>query len=219
MTFQEFLTKQGEVYDRFRNTSRVKTLGLEPTIPQSPQGGYLIILRHPKEIAERVADFSRRIADSVPAVVYDAETVHTTISDYGIQEGFKPDEGILRKLCQVVARRKIRETPVISYTEWLYNQNTAIVAGNPNETFLHLAEEIRSEADKEGINLRPPWGAHITTNRFKEKRTPQELGDFFRLMQEAPILGTSRPEFIDVAYFDFSPDHFNVQVHERFPLV
>jgi len=217
MEFEEFLTKQEEVYNRFRDTSKLKAEGTKPNIPKH-QGGYLIVFRHPLEIAQRVGEFSNRISQTVPAIVYDANTVHTTISDFGIKEDFVPEKNTLRRLCNSVKETVIIGKPIISYSEWLYNQNTVLVAGIPNQRFLEIAQKIYSSGEKNGVQLRLPWGAHITSNRFTEQKTPEELKDFFKLMKEAPVLGESVPENIDVAYFDFSPEEFKTVTYERFNL-
>ena len=217
MEFREFLAKQEEVYNRFRDTSKIKSLGTQPNIPES-QSGYLMVFRHPLEMALEIEKFSRRIATHVPLMVYDSITIHTTISDYGIVSGsFAPDKTILEKLSKVA--QKISKTPpTISYTEWLYNQNTLFVAGNSNELFLQIAEQAKAKAEREGIQLRLPWGAHITAARFKESKTPKDLEEFFKLMQEAPLIGNSKSKFLDVGYFDFSPRGFNITIHDRFNL-
>ena len=215
MEFQEFLRKQEEVYNRFRDTSKLQTEGTKPNIPQS-QGGYLIVFRHHSDIANGVEGFSRRISQAVPAIVYDSATIHTTISDLGIKENFAPETDTLERLCNSVRGALIVSKPLISYSEWLYNQNTVIVAGIPNQAFLEVAQNVYSAAEGNGVQLRLPWGAHITANRFAEQKSPEELKDFFKLMKEAPVLGNSIPENIDVAYFDFSPKGFKTTTYERF---
>lgn len=217
MDFQEFLIEQEKVYSRFRDTSKLVTEGTRPNIPDS-QGGYLIVFRHPRDIAERIGEFSKRISQTVPAIVYDSETVHTSISDYGLREGFVPEKEVLSSLCDSVKETVTLGRPKINYFSWLYNQNTVIVAGTPDKRFFQMAKGVYSAAEKRGLKLRLPWGSHITANRFTGQRSPKELEDFFRLMDEAPVIGESVSELIDVAYFNFSPQGFKVTVHERFSL-
>lgn len=217
MEFQEFLRKQEEVYNKFRDISKLQNEGIKPNIPKS-QGGYLIVFRHPLEIAQKVEGFSRRISQAVPAIIYDSANVHTTISDFGIKEDFVPEKDTLEKLCNSVRGAVITNKPLISYSEYLFNQNTVLVAGISNQAFLEVAQNIYSSAEGKGIQLRLPWGAHITANRFVEQKSPEKLKDFFKLMKEAPVLGNSVPENIDVAYFDFSPNGFKITTYERFSL-
>ncbi len=227
MDLQEFLTGQEKVYTKFRDASKiVETEGTKPNLPQNSQGGYLIALRHPSEIAERIEAFSRRIAQTVPLMVYDAKTIHTTISDYGIKEDFAPDKETLDKLSArdfyPFRKRNPRFKndnflwPSISYDNWLYNQNTLLVAGRPNEDFFDMVQGVYSSGQETGIQLRMPWGAHITAGRFTEQTTPKELSDFFKLMKEAPVLGTSDPEVVDITCFDFSKGGFKLTTHGTF---
>ena len=74
-------------------------------------------------------------------------------------------------------------------------------------------------ANRKGLRLRRPWGAHMTANRFKERRDPKRLRDFFKLMKEAPVIGKSRPEKLDVGYFILTPDGFDMHIYESFPLI
>jgi len=73
-------------------------------------------------------------------------------------------------------------------------------------------------AEQAGIELNhPSWGAHITTARFTQSKTPAELSDFFKLMESAPIIGKSKPSVIEVSFFKVG-DGLEYQCHERFSL-
>ena len=213
--FEQWHKAMQGIYGRFKRDGDK----IEETIPNIPesQGGYIIVLRHPEDISERVSSFSKRISSCVPALTYDRDTIHTTLSDH-IPEGvFEPDQSILRNLCDAVSNIE-RTPPSIDYTSWLYNPNTVLVAGNPDKKFLEMIEKIKAEMQEKETELRLPWGAHITTNRFTERKTNRELFDFFKLMQEAPVLGKSKPKYIDVGHFSFSEQGFRITTYERFNL-
>ena len=216
MEFRDFLVGQGEVYAKFRDTSKLEAEGTKPNI--SNFQGYMISFRHRSEIAQRAEDFSKRLSQTVPLMVYDSDTIHTTISDFGIKEDFTQNKDILERLCSCVRDVIVQNKPEISYREWLYNQNTVLVAGIPNQAFFNVAQNICSLGEKNRVQLRLPWGAHITAGRFTEQKSPRELSDFLKLMKEAPVLGTSMPEKIDVAYFDFNRDGFKIICYERFKI-
>ncbi|MDP2926002.1 MAG: hypothetical protein Q8N99_06525 [Nanoarchaeota archaeon] len=215
MDFQEFLEKQSNIYSSFIE-SIVRTSGIEPKIPKN-QGAYLIAFRHPEEITERVARFSNRIADALPAIVYDKSNVHTSIFVYGLKEDFNPDADVLDNLNKAV-KGISRQVPKIDYRQWLYNRECVIVEGIPDKRFLDIAIKIKSSAEVHGLELKLPWGAHITASRFKEPRNPDELGDFFKLMSEAPLLGESRPVRIGIGYFNISPNGFLYKVLQNIEL-
>lgn len=217
MEFKEFLDKQEEVYSRFRDTSKVQTDGTKPSIPER-QRGYVIIFRHPPEIAQKMSDFSRRISQVVPSLFYDFDTIHTTISDLIVGENFTPEKDTLEKLCDSVRGTRIANKPQILYSEWLYNQNTVLVSGIPNQFFFEIVQGVYSLGKQKGLGVRLPWGAHITVSRFLEEEKPEKLTDFFKLMKEAPELKASVPENIEVGYFDFGRAGFKITTHERFKL-
>ena len=214
MDIEDFLTKQEEVYARFRNTSKVQSEGTKPNLPNQ-QGGYLIIFKHAEEISEKIGDFSRKISQSIPLMAYDSKTIHTTISDYNISEIFNPDKNILDNICDSVNSIAVGKLK-IGYNEWLYNQDTVLVAGYPNEIFLDISKSIYWSAIQKGINLRMPWGAHITAGRFTKQKSPNDLSDFFKLMKETPKIGISNPKIIDVGYFSFGKKGFTINTYEKF---
>ncbi len=156
MEFKEFLDKQEEVYSRFRNTSKVRLEGIKPAIPDR-QGGYLIVFRHSPEIAQKISDFSRRISQVIPSLFYDSATIHTTISDLIAGENFIPEKDTLEKLCTSVKEIKTTNKPQISYSEWLYNQNTVIAGGNPDQVFFKIIQDIYSLGKQKELNVRLPW--------------------------------------------------------------
>ena len=217
MGFNEFLDKQDEVYSRFRDTSKIHNEGTKPAVPER-QGGYLIVFRHSQEIAQKISDFSKRISQAIPSLFYDFATIHTTISDLIMGENFTPEKDTLEKLCASVVVAKIVNKPQILYSEWLYNQNTVLAAGIPDQPFFDIIQDVYSLGKQKGLSVRLPWGAHITVSRFLEERKPEELDDFVKLMKEAPILGESTPENIDVGYFDFGRNGFKIETYERFKL-
>lgn len=223
-TFQEFLKGQEEVYKKFRdNLGKVKNEGIKNGISEST-GGYLIVFRHPESIRERLAAFSDRICKNVPAIRYDKELVHTSLSDYGIVplKKFFPSEKILSGIASSIHDIKSKIiAPVINLGDCLYNQNTAIFEGYPNIDFLDTTKEVINrvyERSNKEIELRLPWGAHTTIARFNKDVSASELEDFFKLMKEAPKLGLSRLEFLDVSSFSLSPQSMDYSGYKRFKL-
>lgn len=218
--FQAFVGKMDGIYGKFRDTSTVEEKGLDPTVPEAAkkQGGYLIAFRHRKEIGERVEDFSQRVNNVTRVVMYGRENVHTTISDYRVGEDFHADTGVLDEL-SVVARGALPlpKLAKVEFGDWLFNQNTGIAAAGLNLNFFYGIQRIIKSAKERGIELREPWGAHMTVCRFlkagKEK-VPELLSMF---AHESP-LGESFPIAVDVGYFSFSPKGFPFTTHERFEM-
>ena len=218
MNIQEFLAKQEQVYDKFRSSSeQIQREGVKPH-GLNGKGGYLIAFRHPDEIAEAAGTFSTNLAQFSPLMVFHPGNIHTTISDYQLGVRFSPDLGVLNRLVSAVRETGRLAAPTIEYNEWLFNQSTLIAAGTPNEAFLEISQRIVDSAKKESLELRLPWGAHITIARFTRPQTYDELAGFRSFLENAALLGTSRPACIDVGHMTFKEDTFEFTSYERFEL-
>jgi hypothetical protein len=216
MDFDEFLRKEKEVYDRFRDTSKLVVAGLDPKIP-TQQGGYLITYRHPNSITNRLGEFSRQVSEIVPSIIYDRENAHTTISDFQVQDNFSAETTTLNQLADIVySCLPLSGVVFINYSGWLLNQNTGIAEGYPNQPFVEHASKIVDLSHSNGVQIRPPWGAHITTSRFLQTCSQEEVSELIDLFKHTKPLGESKPEFLDVGYFIFSREGFKYNIHERF---
>lgn len=231
--FLVFRKKQYKVYEKFWD-GKLKA-EQEGIIPDSfmNKAGYLILIKHPDEIAEPVARFGERIGTEVPAVVYGQPAIHSTFSNYGViglavGSHFTRDAGIESRLLDAVSRASSSHDAKIemTYPLWMHNQATVIVAGHATPGFLSLAEAIQAEGKREelekngkGAALDLPWGAHITSARFLEKKSPKEISDFLRLMKETPRLGISMPKYAEVGYFALTPKGIKYQTIEKFKLL
>ena len=206
------------IRDRFRNTSAIEQEGLVPRIPNQ-QGGYLIAFRHPEEITDALGEFSYHASRIIPAVNYDGSNAHTTISDFQVQDNFSPDTQTLENLTRLVhANKPFSNDVAIDYSAWLLNQNTGIAAGEPNLNFYNLVTKIVESAQQQETQLRLPWSAHITTNRFLKNGSSEEVKELLDFYRNSKPLGNSTPKCIDVGYFIFTPEGFEFKVHERFDL-
>lgn len=222
----KFLEGQEKIYSSKFGKHLLMERGIVPEVPQPHHlvGGYLISFRHPFRVSRAVEDFSRRIEDEsgIPIQVYHSCDLHTTISDMDKREGFLIKEEVLDGLTKCVrdalnSMEKVKK-PTINFSRWLYNPGAIVVAGNPNQSFVDISEAIYSVGKERGINIRMPWGAHITACRFTESRSPDELSDFFKLMEKAPEIGNSNPRYIDVGRLRYTSDGFWKEVYETFAL-
>jgi len=218
MNFKEFLKKQASIYDEFRDMSAIERDGLVPKIPDY-RGGYVITFQHPDNIMRALEKFSHRASEILPAIKYGTINAHTTISDFQVQDNFSPHSKILDELAQIVyASKPFFTQPIIYYDEWLLNQNTGIAAGKPNRAFFDLAMRIVSCAQQHGIQLRFPWGAHITTNRFLRNGSNEEIKELLNFYKRGTPLGQSLPNYINIGYFIFTHKEFELNVYKKFIL-
>ena len=188
------------------------------------QGGYLIMLRHPQIITDKLAEFTHVLASQFPIIPYDGKNAHTTFSDYGLVEtkdgkAFELSEETLDRLALAVSNIDLFSfnTPIIRFDSWLYNQNSVIVSAEPiDDAFTRVATAIIGSAKNEGLELRAPWGSHMTAARFTQPIAGKDLHNFKKLMSEAPYLGYSVGQYVDVGYFTLGPQGFDVTSVDRY---
>lgn len=198
-----FVAKMEGIYAGFSNE---RTIELIPQPIMKGFSAYLIALQLPEAERTKIASWAEQIAQTAPGLrPYLQHVLHITISDYMAQnkvadpntQTFQQLVGIVQ---EVMAMRSVRP-PRIRFGEWLYKQDGIIVSGYPtSQSFVQIAHTIVSTAAEQGIRLRLPWGAHITTARPAE--STDVLGQLHSIMQsgEAPILGAVYPEYIVVAH-------------------
>ncbi len=216
MDFEEFLKNQEEVYAKFGDQKKLREQGLVPNVSQIYGGGYLVSFRYPNDVTSRVDDLSRRVSAIIPSIEYNYDNIHTTLTNYHQGVGFSPNGNILDALSEAsrTVRNRVRP-PVVDFRRWLYNQDSLIAAGYPNDLFLEASKVLDDGVRKTGLRFKSAWGAHITANRFLEDVEPEKLEEFFRLVDSTSVPGTSQPFAIDVGYVSTSPEGFVYQVTDR----
>lgn len=218
MNFLEFINKQNRIYDEFRDTSKVMVEGIVPKIFEN-EGGYIIAYRHPENIVKRVEEFSEKVSRIVPSIKYHKDNLHTTFATYSVSNNFQVDKYTLEKLSNIISSNLalIKEVE-IDYSEWLIDQTTGIVGGIPNKEFFENAELIVKAAKQDEIELKLPWGAHITTNRFLQTIPKNQIVELISLFKNSKPLGISKPKYIDVGYFNTTSKEFRFTIYKRFNL-
>jgi hypothetical protein len=214
--YNEFISKQNSIYQKFIDAQeKILVEGLNKH-QLSSKGVYMLYFVHPLEISQRVEELSKNISTIVPAIIYSAPNVHTTISDYdGPKVNFEPNEDILKKLSMSVNSASKLIQPKIVYDGLLTNQDTVIIRGNPDSNFLETASSVINNAKTRGIELRMPWGSHITTARLNDKIMDntqiKTLLDYVNSKDNGRFI--SEPTHIGVGYGLFSEDGSSFKVN------
>ncbi|GEM_PF-6258462 len=222
---QAFVDQEQSIYQKSfaKGTTLLEQQGIKPSSALvDSQSGYLVAVRHPPAIVDRVAAFSQRVASVVPAIVYDDKNMHATVATYQIDKGIRaPDSGVLRAICQQLTPFS-SQRPLIMYGtptahNWYANSDTVIVGGSPALSFTDLIDRVTTpSSDQSSLVLKPTWGSHITAARFTEARSSDQVKDLVALLKEAPIVGESQVTSLDVGFFTFTKDGFTYTVHDRF---
>jgi len=206
--YETFLENQNKIYQKFPDSRPTVFADGFNKHKFSGKGAYMIAFVHPSDVSERVEELSRGISKIVPSMVYSAPNVHTTISDYdGPREGFEPDEDILKKLSLGLKRAVMMNKPIINYQGMVCNQDTAILRGYPSISFLEIASLVSGDTKDQGIELRMPWGAHMTCGRINDRITNQDkVRELLNYVDSSRVSFISVPKYVIVGHGLFSPD-------------
>lgn len=218
MTFSDFIERQEGIYEEFRDTSKIESEGIVPKISDN-QGGYIIAYRHSNDVVEGISKFSEKINRIVPSIKYNEDNIHTTLATFQVSDNFTFDSTVLENITNIVyANLPLTKDVRIEYYEWLVNQDSGIVCGNPNNAFYENVKKIAEYAMSRGIQLKLPWGAHITVSRFLEKASNQQIIELLELFKGKASLGISTPHHVDVGYYFLTQKEFKFNVYQRFKL-
>jgi len=190
-TFLEWEEKQREIYEKFSQDQ----LKNEGTMAHdlNGKGSYLISYQHKGEVAEKLAEFSRKIGEEVKSMQYPLGVLHTTISDYDLREGFTEEEEIVDKLnFSLMGVYKKLDPVTIEFPKWLVNKGGIVLSGNPSKSFYDNAVKITENSKNYGLDLRMPWGSHVTVARFAEDLKSKDIKGLLKLLKEAPKIPNAK---------------------------
>lgn len=222
--------KMSGIYSDFEVGMKLATQdGMKPDpVITDRKGGYFIGFSLHQSVTEQVAEFASRAKALVPSlVVYQESNLHTTISDLGVTANFVPGASkdhdlILQKLSRAVtATQSLRYGVGCSYKNgFIFNQTTGILRGVPSESFLAYAELAIAKAKEEGIELRLPWGSHVSFARTSEVVTAEDAVKLAKLCKIFPISKNFWGQFVSLnAGFSWvSKGKFNVEYAISRPL-
>ena len=127
MTKQEFIYKQNRIYKEIE-ACNLKLDKLERAVFHN-QGGYIIALRHSKDIVESIKELNKEIAKIIPIMNYDEYSIHTTMATYQVQTQFEPDEQILARISDILLTSNYAyEKMKIDYYDYLLDYSSIILA-------------------------------------------------------------------------------------------
>jgi len=232
--FEKFLAKQRRICKTLKKAAKkVQKTGTKPSLLKGCKGGYLIAFRFSQQVTEIVGKLSEKINKIIPSLVYDGKNAHTTIYtiDHKGDGTFYPNPEKLRVFANHIHDlEKELSAPQIVFRGWLYNESTVIASGTPTKEFYEAFDKIGYKICSEvSSDLIKPWGAHITTARFKEEKSAEQMQEFFHLMRTTPAISTQKkknrnytgivkPTSIDVGSFDFSAEGFEYTVSDSLKL-
>jgi len=203
--YQKMIERQKEIYGEFEeDIIGVQKNGLRPNMPDY-HGGYSICWRHDDDIIEKVKGVADNVGSYVGSLIYDNKnTVHSTITyiAFGAPDLYEEQKmDLMVRMVENVA--SVLKKPLIDYTKWLMNYDTVIAAGLADKNFYYSARMIVGACRKLGLDLRMPWGSHITAARFLEKKNGNEVSDLINYVKQVKPVGKSKMSLLEVCKTEY----------------
>ena len=224
MTFESFIANSKAIFERFPNEQVWLQGGFMPNRQlQMPEAGYCIVIRYDEITTNAILQFMGKVYEILPPVVeYNAQSFHTTIGVFnkGELKGFVPDLAVLKTLGESVERglRNSPRNPKVTFEKWLFNNETILISGYPNQDLWQLSQNIENACQENQVPLERGRILHITTARFIHGVTRQVFEQFLHLMETAPVIKPAKPGAIDIATWRCDGLIFEITPHERYPL-
>jgi hypothetical protein len=215
--FDEWKERQNLIYANIEGRRQTAlTEGLRPDLALvERKGGYVIALIPSFAVKSQCV----RLWGNYPAVCdnyarYFSPQLHTTLSDYGVKPGYDPSfdpnkDETLKRLTNVALEvwMGIHSPVCCRYEGIIFDQSTVIAKGIPDASFVDLASKLVEEGKRQGVELRMPWGAHITLARACKQTGPEGLADLpLGPLPEGPLAYTG----LAVGYMVPTPTSFHV---------
>jgi 2'-5' RNA ligase len=212
ISFRQFLKSQNEIYSDIRKQQElVLKEGLKPdkNIIKG-KSGYLVAFQPDENIAKGISDFSKEVSDIVPAICFGSQNLHTTITTDIGELYKKPTNSILETIntCIESVITELQGTVSINFQKAIYNQNSIILPGVPNDNFLKVSKAIVDCINANGLNFRMPKMAHMTVSRFVGKADKRNIKKLIGTIQKQKPLGKIRMRQIVVGFYRLSKDRF-----------
>ncbi|HKU19072.1 MAG TPA: hypothetical protein VJP80_07455 [Candidatus Saccharimonadales bacterium] len=235
-----FNDNQYGIYAKFHAAQeQIPQTGVEVDSGTALQGGILVAWRLPKTTAEQMAEYSIRLREAVPSMLYGydeglgLDNAHVTLSDHNLVRGSafnlesEESQAALAGLVGAVHEtlktkgggRNLAEARV-NFDGFAHNGKTGVALGTANPEMFAIRQDVIQHANAEhGIKLSGAWGAHSTNSRVLEAfgGESDEVRNLRAILAEPPQLGEVHPSALDVGYFTTHPEHgFQYTTFERF---
>lgn len=226
-----FRREQERIYrERFRHQeAMIRREGFKPDpIVTGERGGVLVAFLPDLEARWRMRDILdllgrcittcdvSHIRYATTPFRHHRATVHSTISDCEVADHFVPSLDMVTNrfidMLRFNVAKTVRSLPmttrkrcVIRFNKpLLCNSTTVIAPGEPSEEWLIVVDRIIRRCRSAGIDLRDPWGAHMTLARFTETTEPWRAKQLLPLVHEIRPRVSFQPRSIGVGTFTFN---------------
>lgn len=206
---EQYITRQQGIYQSFRDFMG-SSAPLAGTLDDRIDAGCLLVLGYGPELTTPLAQLSRNIAAQMPALIYDENNLHTTLATGPKMPPFKQSDDNHRQLFNQFERFLHQSAAPLIQTNLarihirleglIYNSSSLIAAGQANQAFWDLAEQLTNAAQRCGLSLNMPWGSHITVSRFlPEASDPTVMA---QLVSTCALPGQIQPGSVQLVWFE-----------------
>lgn len=200
---------------------KAHTHGFKPHTNHMDKGAYLIVLRYPDEVVQRVGEFTEAAAREFGFFIPHArDGLHTTLSNFRERTNFEPSKEESDALCDVVRSLDIVGVE-IDFQDWIYDRDTLILAGYPSDAFWYLGERVQQNAQGNDLTrgkINQPDIAHMTGLRCIRDTTTRDVRHFSEYLRDkAPIdIDETTPTGIEIAHCRTTKKGFEYTTVEHF---
>ncbi len=215
MSIDAYQARQNQIYRQFQTAMETLPAVLASPLVAEPAAGYIVAWLHTDSLMAQLAQVNGQINAIVPVMRFDGSNAHTTITVYQLQpaDGFQLNEQTLQSLTTACFEidDSLLQTVRIRFDQWLFKEDAVIAAGQPNDAFWQVGEALRNAGKKHNLDLRMPWGAHITAARYLADS--DKVAELTTLLRQTSGLGESRPQAVVVGHFTCSQAGLSLNRH------
>jgi hypothetical protein len=203
MSIETYQTNQNRIYRQFQTAMEtLPTVQVSPLVTK-PASGYIIAWLHADAMMDRLAQLNAQINEIIPVMRFDGSNAHTTITVYQLQpaNGFQLNEQTLQSLTAAFFEidDSLLQAVRIQFSQWLFKEDAVIATGQANDAFWQVGKALQTVGKKHGLELRMPWGAHITAARYLADS--DKVAELAALIDQTQGLGESLPQAVVIGHF------------------
>lgn len=181
--YETWLASMHTIYQKFESQMELATKNgmLPDPFVIDRKGGYFIFRRPDPRVATHVAKIGQMINTIAPSVaMYREISLHHTYTDYKVMSHCVPSTSADHKqtleMFDELVRKVVKraKNPVSTYDRVLFGLNAFILTGKTDQSLYDDACFIQEEAKKIDVDLRLPWGTHVTFGRTIDVLTKEQ---------------------------------------------
>jgi hypothetical protein len=215
-TYEAWTDYSRSIYEKFAEqmvTGATDGMKRDPFVAER-RGGYFLFRRPNPKVAAKVAEFGKAIQQIAPDVlVYPEDVLHSTFTDYQVRPNFIPSEApdhgqVLEQFDTLVKVFPRVHASTVIYERVLFGLNAFVLEGESDQLFYLCACAMHGIGQGLGIELRMPWGAHLTFGRTSKDVSPAQVAELAKLCTSVyPLICDPQPFVsLEAGWYTMDPE-------------